>query len=299
MPGGVVTGRTLPATTDKIGQLLGSPASVASLITGAEAALLGSCTGMFRVMVAPLPKVKVTCTVWAGYSSADRPVRLMFGPAESKPTCTDWPAGIGMGVLAADSVAEGDSVAEAEPVAGAELLLEAVAELLGLPVTVLDPGAETVALPELVADGEPDSDGLADGNSELAEEALLTPVLLTWALLATGLVTDCNCSVCGPLLMITSWSSALPPLAVLPPCSSATTAAARIERKPASADAPSIAGRWLTVWASWPAAQPAISSTLAATAVAAPATRRIAPARPARTFATLPSSSALCNVERP
>jgi hypothetical protein len=143
-------------------------------------------------------------------------------------------------------------VAEAEEsVAEAELLADGdrLAEPLALPVATPEPLAlpDAVALPDAAAlpdgDAEPESDALADGNSEPAEEALLPPLALTWAPLATGLVTDCSCSVCGPLLMITSRNRALPPLAELPPCSSATTAAARMEMAPASADAPSIGGR--------------------------------------------------------
>ena len=73
---GVLTRRTLPAAADKTAQPsgdgpdqpLGSVASVASLTTGADGALLDSATGTWRLTVLPSLKVKLTGTVCAGYS---------------------------------------------------------------------------------------------------------------------------------------------------------------------------------------------------------------------------------------
>jgi hypothetical protein len=72
-----------------------------------------------------------------------------------------------------------------------------------------------------------------------------------------------------------------------------------MEMAPASVEAPSIGGRWLVVWVSWPAAQPAISTAPLTAIAAATAHRRMAPARAGNSFATLSSSPPSAPIERP
>ena len=72
-------------------------------------------------------------------------------------------------------------------------------------LAVVEAALEEMAEPESVAEPE--------APLEPEPEELPAPVLLTCALPATGLVTDCSSICCAPLLMITSRSCALPPLA--------------------------------------------------------------------------------------
>src|SRR4051794_5428971 len=97
---------------------------------------------MSRCTVLPSAKVKVIGTVCAGNRSEVRPLSVMLGPSLPKPTCTDWPAGIAIGVLAG-ALAELLADAVVEPLAPAGALL------LGLPVAVAEDDPAEAALLEL------------------------------------------------------------------------------------------------------------------------------------------------------
>ena len=248
----------------------------------------------------------------------------MLGPSELKPIWIAPPGGMLIGVLAGAELAEldGVSVAEAELLAFADLPAEAEpvpAGELELRPAEAEPGelAEPVLAAELLTAAEllvaVELDSPADG-------VWLAPVLLTRTLWAAGLDTDCSWISCGPLLMTTICSWASPPWELLLeeepsleeeplleeepsleeaplleeslPVVNGAIDAIRMEMAPASAEAPSTGGRWLTVWALWPAAQPATSTAALTAIAAAAANRRLAPDRPGNSFATLSSSSA-------
>ena len=177
------------------------PCSAASLTVGAVGTSLVSWTAMVTVTLAPLAKVKVTGTAWAGNRSVLRPVSVTLGSPLPIPICTDWrpPSWIGVfweaapeepvaeGEPAAELLAEGEALAEAEAVAEPVAEAEPLAEGLDADAAVLAAELSAAAVEDC-----PDPDAC---DEELEPALIRTPE-------AIGEVTETSLS--GVRLRLTS-----------------------------------------------------------------------------------------------